>query len=163
MCYLPYTKGRVAIQAVISSSSADINKSILQYVSIFPAFLQTAFIPHTMRQTSSNEGESVAAGHERHMYLSDPLSLQHTLFWLLVFDALFFLLLKYLPSRKLTVLEGCCLWGFLFEFFYCLDIYFFSPFMPQYVAPFFFSWVSMPVCFESSRVYFFASLLFILV
>lgn len=32
-------------------------------MSIFPAFLQPAFIPSTMRQTSSNEGESVASGH----------------------------------------------------------------------------------------------------
>lgn len=48
---------------------------------------------------------------------------QHTLFWLLVFDALF-LLLKYLPSGKLTILQGCCLQVFFIWIFFCLDIYF---------------------------------------
>lgn len=82
-------KGRVAIQAVMSSS-VDITKYILQYMSIFLAYLQTIFSPNTMRQTPSNGGDSVVSGHERHMYhLLDPLSLQNILLWLFVFDALF--------------------------------------------------------------------------
>lgn len=58
-------------------------------MSIFLAYLQTIFIPNTVRQTSSNESQSVVSGQQRYMYLSDPLSLQDVLLWFLVFDAVF--------------------------------------------------------------------------
>lgn len=90
-----------------------------------------------MRQTSGDEGKRVASGHKRHMYLSDPLSLKHTLFWLPVFDALF-LLLKYLPSGKLTILEGCCL-GFFYLNFSPVLTFIFQPFHASVCYPFFFS------------------------